>query len=219
LKKYFYVLFSGLLSGIFIGIGVTVFLSTLPYNKVLGSFLFGFGLYCVIIFESFLYTGKAGFILDNKPKYLIDLLIGLIGNFIGVFLICALILTTRYGNNLSESARLLVDTKLNDDPFSIFVLSIFCGFMIYLAVVGHNKCENPFGKVIISFLAIVIFILCGFEHCVANCGYFTYAGVFSLKGIGYILLMVIGNGVGSVILDGTIKLVLKFKENKEQIKE
>ncbi len=215
MKKYFEVLFSGLLSGVFIGIGVTVFLSTLPYNKVLGSFLFGFGLYCVIIFESFLYTGKAGFILDNKPKFIIDLIIGLIGNFIGVVLLCLLVKATRVGTDLGISAQSLVETKLNDNPLSIFILSMFCGFMIYLAVVGHKKCTNPVGKVVICFLAIVIFILCGFEHCVANSGYFTYAGVFSWKAFGYFLLMILGNGVGSVLLDALIKLVLKLKENKE----
>ena len=213
MRRYLNVLFSGLLSGIFIGIGVTVFLSTLPYNKVLGSFLFGFGLYCVIVFQSFLYTGKAGYILDNKPSFLIDLLIGLIGNFIGISLLCLLVSLTRYGNSLNEEALGLVNLKLNDNPLSIFILSIFCGIMIYLAVVGHNKCENIVGKVVICFLAIVIFILCGFEHCVANCGYFTYARIFSFKAFGYFLLMILGNGLGSVAIDALIKLVAKLKEN------
>ena len=116
MRRYLNVLFSGLLSGIFIGIGVTVFLSTLPYNKVLGSFLFGFGLYCVIVFQSFLYTGKAGYILDNKPSFLIDLLVGLIGNFIGISLLCLLVSLTRYGNSLNEAALGLVNLKLNDNP-------------------------------------------------------------------------------------------------------
>lgn len=220
MKKYLQILLSGVISGIFIGMGVVVYLATLALNfpgaKVVGSLLFGFGLYAVIIFETFLYTGKVGFVLDNKPKYFLDLLVGLIGNFVGIISFCGLISLTKYGTDLQNVAVNLVNGKLNDSWYSILILSIFCGFMIYLGVVGHKKCDNPFGKVVICFLAVSLFILGGFEHCVANAGYFTIARTFSWKALGYFLLMILGNGIGAVLLDGMFKLLTKLKESKKE---
>jgi formate/nitrite transporter FocA (FNT family) len=49
-------------------------------------------------------------------------------------------------------------------------------------------------------LCIPAFILCSYEHCVANMLYFTVAGAWSTKTIGYLVVMTLGNGVGGVIL-------------------
>jgi len=210
MKKYLSILVCGIIAGMFIGLGVTVFLFTMTTSKIVASLLFGFGLYCVIVFNAFLYTGKVGFVLDNKPNYFLDLLVGLVGNFIGIIGLCFLISLTRAGATLQENALALVNTKQNDSWYSILLLSIFCGFMIYLAVVGHKKVENPFGRVLICFLAVSIFILCGFEHCIANAGYYTYAHYFDLKSLLYFVLMIVGNGIGSIILDAIFKLYNKL---------
>lgn len=208
------VFLSGIMSGIFIGLGVTVYLLCLPNYKIVGSLLFGFGLYCVIVFQTFLYTGKAGAILDNKPSFLLDLLVGLIGNFVGISSLCGLVSLTRVGESVQEKALNLITTKIHDNVFSIFILSIFCGFMIYLAVEGHKKCENPFGRVLICFLAVSVFILCSFEHCVANVGYYVYSKTFNPMFFLYLLVMIIGNATGSVLLDGLFKLIAKTKPNE-----
>ncbi|MBR1660418.1 MAG: formate/nitrite transporter family protein [Oscillospiraceae bacterium] len=55
---------------------------------------------------------------------------------------------------------------------------------------------------------IVTFILCGFEHCVANMYYFSMTDMWSLKALGYVLIMTLGNAAGGVI----IPLLRKWKE-------
>ena len=96
-----------------------------------------------------------------------------------------------------------------------------CGVMIYLAVVGHKKCEYPLGKVLFVFLPVSLFILCSFEHVVANIVYFTYAGEISFKVVGYFIIMFIGNAIGSITFDLLLKLINYFenKNNKENIIE
>ena len=74
MKHYLKIFISSLLAGFCIVIGASVYLSLLATSKIVGSLLFGFGLFVIINFELHLYTGKVGFILDNKPKYLLDLL-------------------------------------------------------------------------------------------------------------------------------------------------
>ncbi|MBE6996248.1 MAG: formate/nitrite transporter family protein, partial [Ruminococcaceae bacterium] len=45
-----------------------------------------------------------------------------------------------------------------------------------------------------------VFILCGFEHCVANMFYFSVANVWSAKTVLYLLVMSVGNAVGGVLI-------------------
>ena len=67
---------------------------------------------------------------------------------------------------------------------------------------------------ILILITISLFILCGFEHVVANACYYTYAGEFSFKIVLWFILMAIGNGLGSIAFDGLIKLIkhLEYKE-------
>ena len=216
MKKYLTILISAIISGFCITIGVCAYLNMLHLNnKLVGSLMFGLGLFTIIHFNFWLYTGKAGFVLDNKPKYLIDLIVCLIGNLIGVIVLSSIISLTRYGAILHEQAALLVEQKQNDTWYSIFIQSIMCGIMIYLAVAGHKKYEYSLGKVLFCFLAVSIFIICGFEHCVANASYYTFAKIFNLKTFFYFILMIIGNACGSIIFDGLLKLMDKIKSQEQ----
>lgn len=219
MKKFLNIFLSSILSGLFIVIGATAFLAILTSGnnqfsyKIIGSLFFGLGLFLIIHCKTWLYTGKVGNILDNKPNYLIDLLVCIVGNILSVVFFSYIISLTRLGDSFNQLATTIVETKQNDSWYSILLLSIFCGFMIYLAVKGHDLCPNPIGKIIICFISISIFILAGFEHVIANASYYTFAKIFNLKALLYFFLMAIGNLAGSVILDGIFKLLKIKKEN------
>jgi formate/nitrite transporter FocA (FNT family) len=72
--------------------------------------------------------------------------------------------------------------------------------IIYIAVNNYKKASNEIGKYIGIIMGIMVFILCGFEHCVANMFYFTVAGAWSLRTLLYVLIMVLGNSVGSIVI-------------------
>ena len=217
MKKYLYIFCSGFISGLLIAIGATVYLSMLAggqgeyHAKILGSLFFGVGLYGIIIFDTWLYTGKVGNTLNEKPSYLLDLLICVLGNLIGVVLLSLLISVTRYGESLQAQASILVAQKQNDSWYSILFLAFMCGVMIYIACKGHAICPNPIGKIILCFLAVSVFILCGFEHVVANASYYAYAHFSNLKAFGYFALMALGNGLGAIFFDGLLKLISHLK--------
>ena len=65
---------------------------------------------------------------------------------------------------------------------------------------GYANNPHELGKYLSLFFGIVTFILCGFEHCVANMYYFSMAGAWSLKTLGYVLVMTLGNAAGGVLL-------------------
>lgn len=197
MRKYLDFLIKGIYAGILISIGGIAYLAI--ENKVVGSFIFSFGLLTVCMYSFNLFTGKVGYILINKINYLLELLISLIGNFLGTFIVGNLMRLTRFSNYI-ETAKNIVNVKLNDSIISIFILAIFCGMIMYIAVNNYKKGKDVIGKYITIFMGVMAFILCGFEHCVANMFYFSIAGIFSFKVLYYLLVMVLGNSLGSIII-------------------
>ena len=181
-----------------IAIGGTVFLSI--ENKVIGASLFSIGLFGVLIYNLNLYTGKIGYLITNfNLKYIKELIITLIGNFIGACSVGFILRYTRIYDKIYEKSLMLANTKLSDNILSIFILSIFCGLLMYYAVNGFKK-QTDFGKYLVVYLGVAVFILCGFEHCIANMYYFSVADIWSLKTLGYTGIMVLGNSIGSFII-------------------
>jgi len=197
-----------ILAGAAISIGGAAFLSV--DSKVLGSVLFTVGLFTVCSFGLNLYTGKVCYVFENKPGYSLDVFIIWLGNLVGTFLCAQLFLLTRVGPAMAEKAMALCNVKLGDGLLSIFVLAIFCNVMIFIGVDGFKKIPHEVGKYLALFFGVVVFILCGFEHCVANMFYFSVAGVWSAKAFGYLVVMTLGNAVGGVIFP----LLRMWKEKK-----
>ena len=172
-----------------IAIGGTVFLSI--ENKVIGASLFSIGLFGVLIYNLNLYTGKIGYLITNfNLKYIKELIITLIGNFIGACSVGFILRYTRIYDKIYEKSLILANTKLNDNILII---------LMYYAVNGFKK-QTDFGKYLVVYLGVTVFILCGFEHCIANMYYFSVADIWSLKTLGYTGIMVLGNSIGSFII-------------------
>ena len=202
----------GVLAGICIAIGGTVFLAT--DNKVVGATFFTAGLFTICTFGFNLFTGKVCYVFERDASYAIDLPIMWLGNLCGTWLTAALESLTRQGPMLAEKAMKLAETKLGDTPLSIFLLAFFCDILIFIAVDGYGKNPHELGKYLSLFFGVIVFILCGFEHCVANMYYFAMAGVlFQGKTLLYVLIMTLGNAVGGVCFP----LVRRWKE-KETLK-
>ena len=206
MKENFKILTRAILAGVMISIGGTIYLAC--ESKLLGAFLFSIGLYAICAFGLNLYTGKIGYVVDNKPKYLIELGITLLGNLIGTVACGYLLFLTRIGDKLRSTAGVICGVKLNDNLLSIFILAIFCGIIMYLAVDLFKRLTD-FGKYMGIFMGITVFILAGFEHCVANMYYFSVANMWGWKTILYVLVMIAGNSVGSILLALGMKYGLK----------
>lgn len=203
-------LIKSIMAGIMIGIGATAFLSL--ENKVAGSILFTIGLFIILTKELNLFTGKIGYILDNSLEYTKEVLLTLVGNFIGTFLVGSILKYTRIASVVSKEAQKICEIKLADNLISIFILSTFCGILMYLAVNGYKVAKDNFAKYAGVFLAISVFIVCGFEHCIANMYYFTIANMWSVNTIVYLIIMILGNSFGGIIFplfDRALKLVEK----------
>ncbi len=195
------------LAGIMIGIGGTIYLSI--DNKVVGASLFGIGLFMIVIYGFNLYTGKIGYLVDNfNFKYIKMLVITLIGNFIGTFFVGYILKFTRIYSLIHDKAKLLVDVKLDDSLISILILAFFCGILMYLAVNTYKE-NKDISKYLGVFLGVIVFILCGFEHCIANMYYFSVANIWNLNTLLYLLIMILGNSLGGMLIPLCNKVIKK----------
>lgn len=187
-----------LLAGVFIGIGGTVFLSV--DNKVIGALLFSVGLFAICTLSLNLFTGKVCYVLDNDADYLLNLPIIWFGNIIGTYLVSLLEHFTRIYPAVHEKATNMCQAKLDDNVISIFFLAVLCNILIYLAVEEYKNNQHEIGKYLGIIFGIVVFIMCGFEHCVANMYYFSIADMWSLKALLYVFVMTLGNAFGGVLI-------------------
>ncbi|MBP5651327.1 MAG: formate/nitrite transporter family protein [Clostridia bacterium] len=194
-------------AGMAIALGGIAFLSA-P-NKAVGSIYFAIGLFTVCYFKLNLYTGKVCYVFDNKPSYIGKLATILAGNFVGATLIGAIASFTRLSSTLGDTVTAVANTKLGDNLLSIFILAILCDICIFIAVDGYAKAEHGVIKITALLFGVAVFVLCGFEHCVANMFYFTFANVWSWKALLYMLVMIAGNSVGGVILPLILKATKK----------
>ena len=170
------------LASILIGLGDYVLLKI---GAPLGAFIFAFGLYGVCMLGANLFTGKCGFVLEDKKWR--ELGIILIVNLIAGWLVGYLF--SLADPTVHEAAVAKVATWELSGSF--FIRSVLCGMIMYIAV----KCYK-LGSVWGIFFGVPLFILAGFQHSIANV---ITAGA-AVNWNWSVLLCAAGNFVGSVLI-------------------
>lgn len=158
---------SSILAGFAIGCGGYGFLASgiqaETYGPLFGSILFCFGLMTVVAYKLSLYTGTAGFIKKDEVG---KLFIVLGGNIIGCFIMG--LITRLSPLDIQTAAENVLRLRIERGPLRCGLLGIPCGFMMTTAVTFARKQHY-----IPLLLAVPLFIVCGFTHCVADAFYYS----------------------------------------------
>ena len=189
---------SGVLAGLSIALGGTVFLMT--ESRIIGALLFTVGLFAVCTFGFSLFTGRVCYAPWQGRGSVLALPVIWLGNLAGAWLTALLESLTRIGPLLCERAQALCAVKLGDGLLSIFILGAFCNMLIYIAVEGYKSAPFEPGRYLALFFGVVVFILCGFEHCIANMYYISAAGAWSGRAAVFLLVNTLGNTAGGLAL-------------------
>lgn len=187
-------LWLGILAGIFIalaGVASTVSSASIPIasvQKLVGALVFPGGLAMVLIAGSELFTGNTLIILPVLSKQatwggmLKNWLVVYIGNLIGSLLIAALVV---FGHTFrlfdGAAGAMAIHTavgKVNLTFADAFIRGILCNFLVCVAVWMSFAAKDVAGKITGLFFPIMFFVLCGYEHSVANM-YFIPAGLLA----------------------------------------
>jgi formate/nitrite transporter FocA (FNT family) len=187
-----------ILAGLMIAVGGVINLSV---GGALGAFMFSLGLLTVLIFKLELFTGKAGLLATNEMK--IGKLSEIwVGNFIGTAIVAILLTLTPKGVDLFEKATQIVAIRNANDFYTNFVYGGFCGLMMYLAVSSYALGGlNP----VYAILPVAAFILCGFNHCVADMFYLNI-GSTALGDYFSLIPTTLGNIYGCCLIPWTLRM-------------
>ena len=177
MRKYVRLFALAVLAGAAIGIGGIVFLSL--ENKIVGALMFTAGLYSICVHGLNLFTGKVA----------------------GTWLAAMGVLGSRIAG-ISEKAQSMCQIKVDDSLISLFILGIFCGALMYIAVEGYKQTKNP----LILFVCVAGFILCGFEHCIADMFYVSVAQMWSTRAFLCVVVISLGNAVGGMLIPACKKI-------------
>lgn len=215
-NKWLSYIIDGILSGITLGVGGMVSFSS--DNRYVGAFLFSLGLFTIVQFRYGLFTGKVGYIVNREPAYILEVLVTLISNAAGTFISALLLRQTRFfttvvsgmEQTIEERVSAAVDGKIHDEPLSIFVLAAFCGMLMFTAVEINRQCRakgNFVGALFGVVFPVVVFIICGFNHCIADMFYYFFCGCPDVPAaILYFVLAVLGNAAGGMFIPAMKKL-------------
>lgn len=183
---------SGIFAGAFIalgGLGSQVAALAAPEaGKLAGACVFPVGLTLVVIVGTELFTGNCLLSIPwlagkvRLSAVLRNWLFVYLGNLVGGLFIAA---TANLGHVYGMMDGALLTAVMNTAKTKAalswgdsFLRGILCNILVCLAVwLAMSATEAP-GKIIGLFLPVMLFVLCGFEHSVANM-YFIPAGMIA----------------------------------------
>ena len=190
-------LLMAVMAGTFIalgGVGATtaaVGVKPASVGKLIGACIFPGGLTMVLLAGSELFTGNCLLtipLLEKEIKIsgmLKNWVVVYLGNFIGGLLVAAGVVFSHqislFDNGMAVSVLSTAAGKCTLSFGDAFIRGIFCNFLVCLAVWISFAAKDVAGKIIGLFFPIMIFVVCGFEHSVANM-YYIGAGIFA-KGV------------------------------------
>ena len=179
-----------ILAGIMIALAAGIYLTV---GGPIGAFLFSFGLLTILHFQFYLFTGKAGLLVQNKisPIALAEIYYG---NMVGCGLGSMVLLGS--GSPLIDPAAAIIASRVSNPWFENLFLGIICGILMYIAV--DTYITAPY----ITIMCVSTFILFGANHCIADMVYMCLAATNEtiVPMTTAILYTTIGNVIGASII-------------------
>ena len=182
------------LAGAFIAIGgvastaAAVSIESASVGKLVGACVFPGGLTMVLLAGSELFTGNSLLTIPLLEReiplggMLKNWLFVYIGNFIGGLLVAAGVVFSHqlslFGNGMAVSVLSTAAAKCSLSFGDALLRGVLCNFLVCIAVWISFAAKDVVGKIAGLFFPIMMFVLCGFEHSVANM-YYIGAGLFA----------------------------------------
>lgn len=222
-------LIKAIFAGLFIALGafgnIVISSNTYATNeglaRFLGAVVFPVGLIGIVMMGFELFTSNCMNIIAvyNKKtttfKFFRNILIVYIGNFLGCLLLGYITVRTHgFSENNIQLLTKMVNSKVNYSIDILVLKGIMCNILVVGAAILSYYADEVIGKIFAIWFPIMLFILLGYDHSIANMFYFS-AAYFSniditISQMLYNLFFVtIGNFIGGVVLS----LVLNIDRN------
>lgn len=187
--------FAGAFIG-FAGIASTTASATVEnasVGRLLSACVFPAGMAMVLVAGSELFTGNNLIIISVLQKkvrireMLKNWLVVFLGNFIGAAFVAVMVvyghIPDLYGSRLAEKMVAASLTRVEQTFAEAFIRGILCNILVCIAVWAAFAAKKVSGKLLMSFWPVMLFVLCGFEHSIADI-YFCVAGILTASEYG-----------------------------------
>lgn len=203
----------GMLAGAFIALaGAAATFGNVYVGKVAGAAIFPAGLTMVVLAGSELFTGNCLLIIPLLEReirlraLLRSWALVYLGNFLGSVLVAGLCSAAGTLDVVRDAVIATAEMKASF-PFGAALLrGVLCNFLVCIAVWMSQVGESAAEKFIGLYGPIFVFVLCGFEHSIANMFYLP-AGIFLGANVGWggfllsnLLPVTLGNIVGGCLV-------------------
>lgn len=184
----------GVFAGIFIGfagIASTTISATVENGSVarlLSAAVFPAGMAMVLVAGSELFTGNNLIIISVLEKkirlrsMLKNWIFVFLGNFLGAAFVAVMVVYGHtpdlYGGRLAEKIVASGLSRVEQSFPEAFIRGILCNILVCIAVWAAFAAKKVSGKLLMSFWPVMLFVLCGFEHSIADI-YFCIAGILT----------------------------------------
>jgi formate/nitrite transporter len=185
----------GILSGLIIGFAAAVSntaahgIADVGLARLVMGLIFPFGLGMVVVAGAELFTGNCLIpisVLEGKTSLagmLKNWVFVYIGNFTGGLLValgCVFFGQLNYSANALAAFTVRVAAAKCTLPFAAALVSgFFCNFLVCLGVFLALASKDVPGRFMGTYMPVAFFVICGFEHSVANM-YYIPAGLLAM---------------------------------------
>jgi len=206
-------LLMSIMAGIYISLGAQGYMVaySIPFLR---AAIFPVGLMLIVMVGGELFTGNClmTFALVQKKitysEYLKTMVQVFIGNFIGSLMIVAMLYYSGIYKNpsLSETIVSVTHSKLSLTFMEALLKGILCNILVALGVWFATTAKDTTGKLLGCWFPVMLFVFCGYEHCVANMFLLPMGAIFdhsiTISQIFFnnLIPVTIGNFIGGGIL-------------------
>lgn len=181
---------AAIIAGLAIGIGAvssTIFIANTPtltagLRTFIGALTFTIGILFVVLAGAELFTGNVLMVFglwDRRitlQKMLRNWIVVYSFNFVGALLLVFLVSQTRMLQpEVVAQFQTIAQTKLSYPITQVILKAIGCNFLVCVAIFLASSAEDSVGKIVGCTFPVMIFIIMGFEHSVANMTYLPLA--------------------------------------------
>ncbi|MDO5521374.1 MAG: formate/nitrite transporter family protein [bacterium] len=191
----------GLMAGMFIAIGAQGSLVSIHnisdpgIAKTVAGVVFPIGLMLIVLIGGQLFTGNCLLFMSAWDKQISwakvakNLAIIWVTNLLGAIFIAAMCyFSGQYDFNHGALGAYTIKNavaKANTVPYQGFLSGILCNITVCGAILMAGSAKDVAGKILGIFFTIFVFVISGFEHCIAN-AYYLPAGLFAKMNSEYV---------------------------------
>ena len=155
------------------------------------------GIFLVTNYHSMMITRVIPMYVAKIDYRWIHIPIAITGNLIGGIFTAFIISYARIAGTIKETLTRVVEIKIQDGLLSMLIMSIFCGILVaYSTLTSRKYKKGSIAQLFYTAFFIVAFVICGFDHVVANGFYFaaqSFINGFDIQMLTNIVIVLFGN--------------------------